>query len=55
MKVAVAGNPTVEVTDLYVTGTIVTGVLTTPVSSEVFEPFLQEHIRLTVAIRLKKY
>jgi len=29
MKVATAGNATVEVTDLYVTGTIVTGVFTT--------------------------
>jgi hypothetical protein len=55
MKVATAGNAIVEVTDLYETGTIVTGVLTILASSDVLVTFLQEHIMLIAVIRHKKY
>jgi hypothetical protein len=49
MKVATAGNPIVDVTDLNVTGTIVTGVLTSFASSEVTAVCLQDKETVIIA------
>jgi hypothetical protein len=54
MKVATAGSDTVELNALYVTGTIVTGVLTSGVSSDVFVVCLQEIMSPMVIKRHKK-
>jgi hypothetical protein len=42
IKVETAGNVTVEVTDLYMTGTIVTGVLASATSSDFLAICLQD-------------